>query len=135
MKKQPLFLCLLGASLLFSITGYAQKTVEADTLEERVLALETQLEAMQSSLAGVAESAEADAGAIDAITNYLQLQSQASVIMASNLNKVKSMGFVAGINFPSREALLEGWHKQLIAQQKSVPGAPAPAPEEKRWDR
>lgn len=138
MKNQPLLLGLLGASLLLSITGYAQKSVETETLEERVLALEAQLTAMQSTVDGVADSAAAEASAIDAITSYLQLQAKASQGMAGTLTKVKSMGFVAGINFPSREALLEGWHEQLLAQQKGVPGAKAkPAETKKRrnWDR
>lgn len=140
MKKQPLFLCILGATALLSMTGYSQKAQESKNLEERVKELEAQVEAMQTSLDAVTESASAEAGAIDAINAYLQQQAKASQTMAGVLDKAESLGFVAGINFPSREALLKGWRAQLSAQQKSVPGkaaqkAPASTTRRRSWER
>lgn len=136
MKNQPLFLCILGATALLSISGYAQKAQDSKTLEERVEQLEAQVEAMETAMEAVAANSEAEAGALDSITNYLQQQANASKAMSGALDQAESLGFVAGINFPSREALLKGWRAQLGAQQKSVPGKAskqATTTAKKRW--
>ncbi len=126
MKCQALVLTLAAGAALFSISGQAQNAQEAQekrTLEERVAALEKELEATQSSLAGLTEQAEAEAATMDAITRYLQSQAREAGAMVKTLAEAESQGFVAGINYPSRETLLTGWRSQLAAVQKSVPGA------------
>lgn len=136
MKQQPLLLSILGAAALLSITGYAQKTQESETLEERVQELEQALEGMQGILDGLADASADDASTLDTITIYLQEQARSAKSMTSTLAEAEKLGFVAGINHGSRTALLSGWRSQLQAQQTGLPGAP-PVKEEpkKRWDR
>mgnify|MGYP002631567525 CR=1 FL=1 len=140
MKKQPLFLCILGACALLSMSGYSQKAQDSKTLEERVQQLEAQLEAMQSTMDGMAASSAAEASALDAINAYLQQQAKAAQSMASVLDEAEKLGFVPGINFPSREALLKGWRAQINVQQKGVPGKTKAKPETgdtrfRKWDK
>ncbi len=130
MKHQPLFLCILGAATLLSLTGYAQKTQDAKTLEERVTALEQELEGVRGALTGLTESNTELAGQLDGVRDYLQQQAKGAKEMLGTLGKAEQLGFVAGINYPSREALLSGWKTQLNMAQEKVPGVKAkPEPE------
>jgi chromosome segregation ATPase len=129
MKSQALILTLAAGAALFSISGHAQATREKGTLEERVTALEQELEKTNATLAGLRDEAQAKAAGLDAITRYLQSQAREASAMVKTLAAAESQGFVAGINFPSRETLLSGWRAQLAALQKSVPGGEVEAAE------
>lgn len=129
--KRSTSICMLAVgAALFSISGYAQEAQEKLTLEQRVEQLEKQLEENQATLEGLVESAEAGTAELDAISQYLQQQAAAANSMVATLASSESQGFVAGINFPSRETLLSGWRKQLATAQKGVPGVKAPVEEE-----
>ena len=134
--KQQLTGLALGAALVLSLGAYAQKTQQNGTLEERVLKLEQELVATQEALKGVAEAAAAEAAAIDTIHVYLSTQAKSAEAMQKTLAKSEQQGFVAGINYPSRETLLAGWRDHLASLQRGVPGQkPAPAEPSRRRQR
>ena len=130
MGTQKLILVLAAGAALFTISGSAQVAQDNATLEERVAELERALEEARAPLAGLSDSAAAEAATLDAVTVYLQSQAKQAAEMTRTLATAEKQGFVAGINYPSRETLLAGWRSQLAAQQKGLPGAVAPEAEE-----
>ncbi|MAG63644.1 hypothetical protein CMO84_08990 [Candidatus Woesearchaeota archaeon] len=62
---------------------------------------------------------------IERIETYLQ--TQAKSVRATNraLNQAVEEGFTAGINFRSRETLIQAWKAQNQAALKGVPGSKA----------
>jgi len=129
MGTQKLILALAASAALFTISGSAQVAQDNATLEERVAELEQALEEARSQLAGLSESAAVEAATLDAVTVYLQNQAKQAAEMTTTLAKAEKQGFVAGINYPSRETLLAGWRSQLLAQQKGLPGDVPPEAE------
>lgn len=121
--KQQLTGLVLGAALVLSLGAYAQKAQQNGTLEERVLKLEQDLVATQEAYLGLAQAAAAEAAAVDNIHIYLNTQAQSAAAMHKTLEKSEQQGFVAGINYPSRETLLTGWRDHLASLQRGVPGA------------
>ncbi|MCZ6598848.1 MAG: hypothetical protein O7B99_14515 [Planctomycetota bacterium] len=60
---------------------------------------------------------------------YLQNQAEAAGKLDQVFDRSEELGFIAGINFNSREVLLSGLRAYTAAQRKGVPGAPKkPAP-------
>jgi hypothetical protein len=69
---------------------------------------------------------------LDETVHFLHENAKAAKAMAAVLDASEKEGFTFGINPRSREVLLEGWRKNLSAQQKSVPGKPAEEPAEQQ---
>jgi len=57
---------------------------------------------------------------------YLEKQAENANRMMSTLERSEAEGFTAGINFRSREILLQGWRELLRGQEKGVPKPPKP---------
>lgn len=123
MKRNSSILLLAAGAALFAISGYAQEAQDNQTLVQRVELLEKELEQTKATLQGLSEAAVAQAAETDAITKYVQQQSEAAARMVDTLSSSESQGFVKGINFTSRETLLSGWRTLLGSAQKGVPGA------------
>jgi len=131
--KQHLSSLALGAALVLSLGAAAQESRQASSLEERVQELETQLTATREELRGLAVAAAQEAAALDEVHDYLVGVAKSSEAMAATLDRSEEQGFVAGINYPSRETLLRGWRQHLNALRERVPGAkPEPAPARRR---
>ncbi len=131
--KQQLTGLALGAALVLSLGAYAQKTQQNGTLEERVLKLEQELVATQEAFTALSQAAAAEAAAVDNIHIYLNTQAQSAASMHKTLAKSEEQGFIAGINYPSRETLLAGWRDHLASLQRGVPGAkPVPVETKRR---
>ena len=128
--KRHQTICLLAAgAALLSISGHAQQSQEKLNLQQRVQVLEKQLAETTGILAGLAEASRAEAAQLDAINRYLQKQAAAASGMVKTIASSESQGFVAGINFPSRETLLAGWRQQLAVTLQGVPGNSGSQPE------
>jgi hypothetical protein len=120
--KQHLTSLALGALLVLSLGAAAQESRQASTLEERVQTLEAQLEATREELRGLAQAAATEAAALDEVHDYLAAVGRSAEAMAKTLDRAEQQGFVAGINYPSRETLLRGWREQLSTLGQGVPG-------------
>lgn len=59
---------------------------------------------------------------------YLDVQASAAKSLESTLSEAEKLGFTAGINSHSREALLRGWRSYLSNQQSGVPRTKAAPP-------
>jgi len=120
-------LALAGALVaLVGLDGRAQVAPGQDTLEERVQRLERDLAVARDELGAMSADLERATGLLDQTVRYLRDQSQGAAAMAGTLDASERAGFTKGINYASRELLLAGWRAQLAAQQKGVPGEPAP---------
>ena len=135
MNRQPLFIALLAAAALLSITGFAQEARTQETLETRVTELENELENSRAEVSALLVTATEDAATVDAIVRYLRAQSVSATQMVKTLSTSESQGFAAGINFQSRETLLAGWRAQLAGVQKGLPGQAPVEEEPKRRSR
>ena len=88
--------------------GVSQDTDDS-ALEQRVVALEQQLEVVQT---------------------YLQAQAESAQKLSKALDASEEQGFTYGINPESRKTLLKGFRTQAAAAQKNLPGGKAAAADE-----
>lgn len=124
--KQHLTSLALGAALVLSLGAAAQESRQASSLEERVQALEGQLEATREELRALADATAREAADLDEVHDYLRAVARSSEQMTTTLDRSEQQGFVAGINFPSRETLLRGWRQHLAILRKGLPADPEP---------
>ena len=60
----------------------------------------------------------------EAAVTYLEAQSKESEAMLGVFDLVQEQGFTAGINYQSRETLLDGFRAFMRAKQNDVPTLP-----------
>jgi hypothetical protein len=117
-------LCALATGVLFLLPSNAAQGGDDPLpgLEERVAALETALETERA--------AHADTRALLELTlDYLDAQAKGAGALMLTLDAAEQAGFTAGINFRSREILLEGWRAYWGGQQQGLPERkPKPKP-------
>lgn len=121
---------VLGLAAIAALAGPPQLAIAAQDAEEageaqeavddRVLLLEARLEVLELELA-------ATRSLLDETVSYLQAQAQAARSLGSSLDAAEAAGFTAGINYRSRELLLNGWRQALQASQTRLPGSQAGA--------
>lgn len=107
--KHRLILSTLALGLA---TGYGvgqdpKQQAELDALQKKVTTLEVRL---------------------DSVEGYLQAQAKAEKAMVKVIDDAVSKGYIAGLNYPAREALVKGWKAQAKAAEKGLPGAKKKAP-------
>jgi len=120
--KQTVPFVALGLLLL---TGLVVQRVEAQgpqdgaTLEKRVAALE----------ASVAEQKQINQdlhARLEETITYLDKMQKSGRLLLGDLDQVEEMGFTAGINYESREAMLAGFRDYWGAQQSGLPAVSPP---------
>ena len=79
--------------------------------------------------------AETEKGLLE-VQKYIQAQVTAAKALRTALEKAEEEGFTAGINYTSRETLLEAWRAEIDAATKDTPGgAKVKAQEDKKKRR
>lgn len=112
MRAQALFTSLgLGAGLFLAPASVQDPAPQVD-------ALQAEVEALRSSL-------EVERGRVDQIEAYLQAQAKSMTAYERAVDAAVEKGYTAGINFESRQVLVEAWRKQVEAANHAVPGAKA----------
>lgn len=115
---------VLGLAAIAALAGPPQQANAAQEAEassdDRVLHLEARVEALELELT-------ATRSLLDEAVSYLQAQGQAARRLSSSLDAAEAAGFTAGINYRSRELLLDGWRNSLQATQTRLPGSPSQA--------
>ena len=126
MKILPLVVGgMLVATGLTPPTGSGSARNQGD-LEGRVAALE-------ASLADAARQNEEALGLVEQAIAYLEAQADEAAALLAVLDRTEELGFTAGINYESREVLLEGLRQYWGSKAKDLPALPkkdAPAPDQ-----
>ncbi len=120
MKRHQPLLALGLAAALFTLTGSAQTSQAEQDLEQRVEALEKQLEQARAESDGLASALAENSEALDQLKRWAEGQAKAAASMARTLDSAEQQGFTVGINFKSRETLLAGWRSTLNQAQQGL---------------
>jgi len=121
MNQRTTFVLSAGLFLL-ALGGSVQSAQEKKSLETRVQELEFQTAVDAETVQALMLDVQALQAHRSAVEHYLHAQAAEAQRMAATLNTSEEEGFTSGINFRSRELLLEGWHAQLEVLRKDVPG-------------
>ena len=102
----------------------AQAPQDPSTLEKRVAALEAALTEQKQINQDLHTRLEQTIA-------YLDKMQKSGLALLADLDQVEALGFTAGINYESRELMLDGMRAYWSAQQAGLPAvAPPPADEE-----
>ena len=114
-----------GVALLFLLgLGLAQDPPD-DTPEAK---LNRRIEVLEKEVATLKKEVEAGRGLAEETTRYLAGAKERSDALLKTLDEAVAKGFVAGINFESREVLVAGWRAYLNGEADGLPGAKKPEP-------
>ena len=128
MKKTfPLVLLGLFVVSLFSITD-ARAQDEDPAKDARI----RQLEAQVRELTAINEETRAR---VEEVVTYLNQRAADGQTMLLHVDQAEELGFVPGMNYPSREALIAGWRAYYGAAGRNLPrvgGTEEEKPEQRR---
>ncbi|HED64848.1 MAG TPA: hypothetical protein ENJ09_04745 [Planctomycetes bacterium] len=132
MKASLLAACSLAALLLLSSLGTSP--VGASFQEDEPAARQTppdltqRIAELESRVEELERARKADSARLDGVLRFLEAQRKAARSMESALDRVNELGFTKGINYSSRELLLETLRAQAKALEAPLPKAnPSPA--------
>lgn len=86
---------------------------------------------LESRVADLEKALQAERERVDAVLRYLEAQQRAARTLDAALDRVYELGFTKGINYGSRELLLDALHASAKAQDAPLPKA-APAKKAQR---
>ena len=78
---------------------------------------------LEARVAGLEKALQAEHERVDGVLRYLEAQQRAAKSFDGSLDRVQELGFTKGINFSSRELLLQALHAQAKALQAPLPKA------------
>ena len=115
---------LLGVLAVAGIALAGTRPLQ-DPAPDDTATLRAEVESQRAEVTRLEGELDAVGKRLDATEAYLRGRSDAASALMKSFTAAEAEGFTAGINYRSREILLEGFRTYMSGAQKAVPGKPA----------